>query len=219
MLTPYDWQEGIGHRAGFVEAKLVQAAPILAVSLDAGILMLTRRRQGCKLFEIYDRLAFGAIGLQSDVEAVRMGALEFASREGFARSEQDVTIQRVVNAISAPLKRAFGDFSASPVVLRAFFGELGETAAKDRFFTVDYDGDYVETARAVAIAGSEQLTDRLTAELLKIPTGTDLQSARSQLESIWAGIEDDSAEMWANLNTETALMDRSPFREERFRNL
>jgi len=217
MLTPYDWQEGIGHRAGYVEAKLEQAAPILAVSLDAGILMLTRRRQGRKLFEIYDRLVFGAIGLQSDVEQVRMGALEFASREGFARSEQDVNIQRVVTAISAPLKRGFGDFSTSPIVLRAFFAEMGERAEDDKYFTVDYDGDYAEATRAMAIAGRHELADRLTGELLKVPKDSDLATAREQLERIWAGIEDDSAEMWANLVPEAALMDRSPEREDRFR--
>jgi proteasome alpha subunit len=86
MYTPYDWQEGIGHRAQYIEAKLAQGAPVIGVSLDAGILFFTFRRQGRKLFEIYDRLIFGALGQQSDVESVRLAALEFCSREGFNRS-------------------------------------------------------------------------------------------------------------------------------------
>ena len=91
MFTPYDWQEGIGNRASYIEGKLSQGAPVLAVSLDAGILVLTYRRMSRKVYELYDRLVFGAIGQQSDIEALRTAALEFAHSEGYNRSEQDVT--------------------------------------------------------------------------------------------------------------------------------
>src|SRR6476661_1608987 len=113
MLTPYDWQEGIGNRAQYIEGKLAQGSPVLALSRPEGILFFTYRRQTRKIYEIYDRLILAGIGQQSDVDAIRNAALEFASREGFQRSEEDVTIQRVVNALSAPLKRAFGDFGSA----------------------------------------------------------------------------------------------------------
>ena len=82
MFTPYDWQEGIGHRAQYIQAKLAQGAPVIAVSIPAGILVFTYRRQSRKVYEIYDRIIFAGIGQQSDVEAVRIAALEFASKEG-----------------------------------------------------------------------------------------------------------------------------------------
>ena len=111
MLTPYDWQEGIGNRAQYVESRLEQGAPILALSTEAGIVVFTYRRQTPKIFEIYDRIVFSAIGQQSDVEAIRIAAVEFAHREGFSRSEDDVTISRLVSAVSAPIKQAFGSFN------------------------------------------------------------------------------------------------------------
>src|SRR3569832_2774998 len=101
MFTPYDWQEGIGNRAQYIEAKLAQGAPVVAVSLEDGILVFTYRRQARKIYEVYDRLIFAGIGQQSDVEALRMAAVDFASQEGYNRSEQDVTIQRVATALSA----------------------------------------------------------------------------------------------------------------------
>src|SRR5580700_2953899 len=133
MLTPYDWQEGIGNRAQYIEGKLVSGSPVLAVSLPDGILLYTFRRQARKIYEIYDRLVFAGVGQQSDVEALRMSALEFASREGYNRSDEDVTIQRVATAMSAPLKRAFSDFSTSPLVARSLFGEVGSTLEEDLF--------------------------------------------------------------------------------------
>ena len=102
MFTPYDWQEGIGNRAQYIEGKLAQGSPVLAVSLEAGILVITYRRQVRKIFEIYDRIIYAGIGQQSDVEAIRMAALEFASKEAFNRSDEDVNGQRVATALSAP---------------------------------------------------------------------------------------------------------------------
>src|SRR5512143_199130 len=110
MLTPYDWQEAIGHRAQFVEARIATGVPVVAISLDEGILAATYRRHTRKLFEIYDRLMYAAIGQQSDAESLRVAAIDFAHREGFQRSEQDVTIQRVVTAMSQPIKEAFANF-------------------------------------------------------------------------------------------------------------
>ena len=75
MYTPYDWQESIGNRASYIEGKLSQGAPAMAVSLNAGILVFTYRRQAQKIYEIYDRLIFAAIGQQSDIEALRTASV------------------------------------------------------------------------------------------------------------------------------------------------
>lgn len=71
-----------------------------------------------------------------------MAAIDFAHQEGFQRSEEDVTIQRIVMAMSQPLKRAFGDFNSAPFVARALFAEVGDAAAEDKYYILDYDGDF-----------------------------------------------------------------------------
>ncbi|MEJ5171470.1 MAG: hypothetical protein WHU10_10820, partial [Fimbriimonadales bacterium] len=69
MVTPFDWQESIGHRVEYVENKLAQGLPLVAASLKDGVGIVAWRRNARKVFEIYDRLAMAAIGQQSDVEA------------------------------------------------------------------------------------------------------------------------------------------------------
>src|SRR3569832_1637489 len=76
VFTPYDWQEGIGNRAQYIEGKLAQGLPVLALSLAEGILLFTYRRQARKIYEIYDRLIFAGVGQQSDVEALRIAAVD-----------------------------------------------------------------------------------------------------------------------------------------------
>jgi len=160
-MSPFDWQEGIGHRAQFVESRLATGMPIVAFSHAEGILIGTYRSQSRKIFEVYDRLAYAGIGLQSDIEAVRVAAVDFAHQEGYQRSHDDVTIQRVVSVLSTPIKRAFGDFQSSPLVVRCLFAEVEDEPTKDRYYTVDYDGDYANCRNCSVVAGTDEAKDRL----------------------------------------------------------
>lgn len=215
MLTPYDWQEGIGHRAQFVESRLAQGAPILAISRPEGIVMVTGRRQVPKLVEIYDRMALGAIGQQSDVEAIRVAAVEFAHREGFNRSEEDVTVQRLVAGLSTSIKRAFSDFNTSPIVARALFAEVNESPAADVFVVLDFDGDYRTHSLHAAVVGKtpEFGLDEALSEIQAGP-GT-LKESTDALVDLWKKLTPESGD----LTLEGLLLDRSPLRENRFRTL
>lgn len=161
MITPYDWQEGMGHRAEFVEARLKAGAPVIAVSIPDGILLATYRGQASKLHEIYDRIAYSAIGMQSDVEAIRVAAVEFCHQEGFRRSEDDVTLQRLATRMSEPVKRAFGDFRSAPIVVRSLFAEVGSTLEEDLYYMLDFDGDYAVRRGMSILAGSKEAFDAM----------------------------------------------------------
>ncbi len=220
MFTPYDWQEGIGHRAQYIQGKLSQGSPVLAVSLEAGILVFTYRRQARKIYEIYDRLIFAGIGQQSDVEAVRVAALEFASKEGFSRSEEDVTIQRVATAMSGPMKKAFSDFSSSPVVARSLFAEVGETPGEDLYYVIDYDGDYT-TSRNFAIVSGSSEGGPDGAKLLELQSSSP-EDAVEALKQVWLSFADPenteaAEELQKGLAPEAVLLERSNLRENRFR--
>lgn len=219
MFTPYDWQEGIGHRAQYVENKLAQGSPVLAVSLPDGILLLTYRRTSRKIFEIYDRLAFAAVGQQSDIESLRVAAVDFAHQEGFNRSEQDVTIQRVVTALSGPVKKAFADFSSAPFVARSLFAEVGTTPEQDTYAVLEYDGDFNTQKSYAFVADSGEAGSTLEARLTEIAEqGQALKKATKALDDLWQSLRDEDQTM-AGLEQEAVLLERSGARENRFRAL
>src|SRR4029453_11332831 len=83
---PYRWVEAIANRREYIEGKLAPGSPIAALGYPEGILFLTLGQTRQKLFEIYDRIAMGAIGHPGDIERLRMAAIELASTEGFTRS-------------------------------------------------------------------------------------------------------------------------------------
>ncbi|MBX3096201.1 MAG: hypothetical protein KF812_05010 [Fimbriimonadaceae bacterium] len=156
MMSPYDWQEAVNQRGQYVGGRLESGIPVVMVSTSDGILGVTYARNTRKIYEIYDRLMFGGLGLQSDMEQLRVAAIEFTHREGYERSEQDVSVARVVLALSQPMKRAFNDFRSAPIVARCVFAEVGDQPKQDEYYVLDFDGDYQQECGGVWIGGTEQ---------------------------------------------------------------
>jgi len=138
---PYRWVEAISNRREYIEHQLAGGSPIVAVTYADGILFLTLSRERQKIFEIYDRIAMGAIGHPGDIERLRMAAIEVASTEGFTRSTQDVSLRRLATfSLSPALKAAFEQIYGPPYLARMLFAELGRDGEANLFTRLDFDG-------------------------------------------------------------------------------
>ncbi len=138
---PYRWVEAIANRREYIETQLAPGSPIAALSYRDGILLVTVGQARQKLFEIYDRIALGAIGHPGDIERLRMAAIELASTEGFTRSAADVSLRRLAfYSLSPLLKTAFEQVYGAPYLARMLFAEVGATPHDDLFLRVEYDG-------------------------------------------------------------------------------
>ena len=138
---PYRWVEAIANRREYVETQLAQGSPIAAVGYRDGILFVTLGRARQKIFEIYDRIAMGAIGHPGDIERLRMAAIELASTEGFTRSAADVSLRRLAHySLSPAMKAAFEQVYGPPYLARLLFAEIGSSPKEDLFLRIDYAG-------------------------------------------------------------------------------
>jgi proteasome alpha subunit len=138
---PYRWVEAIANRAEYIETQLASGSPIVALGYRDGIVFLTLGKTRQKLFEIYDRIAMGAIGHPGDIERLRMAAIELASAEGFTRSAADVSLRRLAHySLSPVLKTAFEQVYGAPYLARLLFAEIGAKQENDLFLRLDYDG-------------------------------------------------------------------------------
>ncbi len=138
---PFRFVEAIANRREYIESQIAGGSPIVAMNYADGILLFTVGRERQKLFEIYDRIALGAIGHPGDIERLRMTAIELASTEGFTRSGGDVSLRRMANySLSPALKAAFEQVYGPPFLARLLFAELGSEPGRNTFLRVDYDG-------------------------------------------------------------------------------
>ena len=150
---PYRWVEAIANRREYIEGQLASGSPIAALGFHDGILFLTLGQTRQKLFEIYDRIAMGAIGHPGDIERLRMAAIELASTEGFTRSAADVSLRRLAHySLSPVMKSAFEQVYGPPYLARMLFAEVGARSEDDLFLRVEYDGEIASNGATYARA-------------------------------------------------------------------
>jgi proteasome alpha subunit len=241
MVTPYDFNEAVQHRAEYVDERLREGSPVVGLKYRDGMLLLSTKRTQRKVFEIYDRLMMSAIGNQADMEAIRIAALDFAHQEGFSRSPDDVTVNRIVGfALSPALKKAFGDSWNAPLVYRGVFAELGRSRDMDRFAALNYDGEFAFTEDFAVAAGTHYAEEAMVERLRDAGTDLPLEEALRVAMEAWslghqgaaqpAGSREDEAEeeeavppmdyLKRELETsslEAGVLDRTLRRESKFR--
>jgi proteasome alpha subunit len=238
--TPYDWNQAVQQRTDYIEERLRDGSPVVAISLPQGILMASIHQAQRKLFEIYDQIMFGGIGNQSDLETVRSAAIDFAHREGFQRSPDDVTLQRLVGAALSPaIKRAFADPFSAPFVFHGLFAELGDTPTADTYYSLKSDGEFSVRHEFEVIAGTAAAENEMSRRLHQaLPEADSLTTGLRLAVDAWAlgrlharRSADESDELAqpstpprevveAELETgslEAALLERNTRRESRFR--
>jgi proteasome alpha subunit len=193
---PYRWVEAIANRREYIETQLASGSPIAAVGYGDGILILTLGRARQKIFEIYDRIAMGAIGHPGDIERLRMAAIELASTEGFTRSAADVSLRRLAHySLSPVMKAAFEQVYGPPYLARLLFAEVGAKPEEDLFLRVEYDGAIATNGATLsqirqdfAVLSATRQSTEMMESFLKSEhgTGRTLKSAINSALNAWS---------------------------------
>ncbi len=165
---PYRWLEAIGNRREYIRDQLKGGTPVFALSRPEGILLLGVGQRQSKVFEIYDRHAFAALGHPVDIEKVRQAAIEAAHLEGFNRSAGDVTLRRLISfSLSSMLKNAFEQVFAPPLIVESIFAEIGDRPELDQLVRVHFDGDHHYESTGVLVAHREPQAEREASEWIR----------------------------------------------------
>jgi len=225
---PYRWLEAIGNRREYIRDQLKGGTPVFAVSRPEGIFLFGIGQGMSKVFEIYDRHAFAALGHPVDIEKVRQSAIEAAHLEGFNRSTQDVTLRRLIGfALSPSLKNSFEQIFSPPLMVEAIFAELGETQPEDILCRIHYDGNHHWETSGVLVAHTDPDKEKEAQEWLIKQLSSSSSSSSSNLQPVagaclaaWRALTENkpfaevtvSNEFPPNVNgkhIEAALLDRS----------
>jgi proteasome alpha subunit len=165
---PYRWLEAINNRREYIRDQIKGGTPVFAVSRPEGVLLLGVGQGQSKVFEIYDRHGFAALGHPVDIEKVRQAAIEAAHLEGFNRSSKDVTLRRLISfALSTTLKNAFEQIFSPPLMVECVFAEVGREPAKDVLARMHYDGNHRYETDGVVVAHSNSKREEEAVAWLK----------------------------------------------------
>lgn len=157
LEEPYRWVEAIQNRRDYLDHQLQDASPVVGLGYEHGIVLLTTTPGPRKLFEVYDQLAFAAIGHPADIEKLRKAVIDIAHLEAFNFSASDVSLQRLVSfGIGPIIKTAFDEIFRSPYTARVLMAELDPPGGQDAFYTIDADGSFINARGSAVVAGTQQ---------------------------------------------------------------
>ena len=192
-------------RADYARKGIARGRSLVAFECQPGIVIVADNpsRTLSKISEIYDRIAFAAVGLYSEYQLLRIAGVRHADLKGFSYSREDVSAKELANAYSQTLHQIF-THEMKPYEVELLVAEVGyEGDSEAELYHVLYDGVVMDEHGYSVLGGSaEEITETLK---------TDYADGMSLGDAVKLGAkvlgEDDAA--LAADQLEVALLDRA----------
>ncbi|QZY27667.1 proteasome subunit alpha [Nocardioides coralli] len=146
-------------RADFARKGIGRGRSVVAVQYADGVLFASENPSQAlhKVSEIYDRIAFAAVGRYNEFENLRIAGVRLADMRGYAYDRRDVTGRGLANAYAQTLGTIFSSGGEKPYEVEIFVAEVGEGPADDQIYRLTYDGQ-VADEHGYAVMGGDAET-------------------------------------------------------------
>jgi proteasome alpha subunit len=150
-------------RSDYARKGIARGKPVVILEYADGILFIADNPSThlYKISEIYDRIAFAAVGKYSEFENLRIAGVRLADLRGYSYGREDVTAKSIANAYSQGLAEIFTQ-QMKPYEVELLVAQVGERPEENELFHILYDGSVTDEDGVVAMGGQSQtLGDRL----------------------------------------------------------
>ena len=193
-------------RADYARKGIARGKSILAIEGSEGIMFVAENPSATlhKVSELYDRIAFCAVGKYNEFENLRIAGVRLADMRGYVYGREDVTAKAIANAYAQALGTIFTQ-EMKPFEVELLVAQLGSEQATDELYHVLYDGSVTDEQGFVAMGGQ---ADALTAGLNEsYQEGLSFDDAlRLGANALAAG---DTSRTLEAQNLEVAVLDRA----------
>jgi proteasome alpha subunit len=205
-------------RADFARKGIARGRSVAVVQYADGVLFVSENPSEAlhKVSEIYDRIAFAAVGRYNEFENLRIAGVRLADMRGYAYDRADVTGRGLANAYAQTLGTIFSSGGEKPYEVEIFVAEVGNAAAEDQIFRLTFDGQVAdEQGFAVMGGATEPVTTYLTEHF-----SADLAMADAVKLAVTAlGHGEGAARTIPVDDLEVAILDRTRTQPRKFRRL
>jgi proteasome alpha subunit len=164
-------------RADFARKNIARGRPVVVVQFADGVLFVAENQSKAlhKISEIYDRLAFAAVGRYNEFENLRIAGVRLADMRGYSYDRRDVTGRGLANAYAQTLGTIFSAGGEKPYEVEIFVAEVGDTSDDDQIYRLTYDGSVADEHGYAVMGGlAEQVGGYLEEHYVE---GLDLVAA------------------------------------------
>ncbi|GIG39479.1 proteasome subunit alpha [Cellulomonas phragmiteti] len=196
-------------RADYARKGIARGRSVVVLQYDDGIAFATENpsRALHKISEIYDRIAFAAVGKYNEFENLRVAGVRYADLRGYSYDRVDVTARGLANAYAQTLGTVFTTES-KPLEVELVVVEVGREPAGDQIYRLSYDGSVADEHGWVVMGGqAERLAGLLGAGWR--PGMTLAQALGLAVQVLGSAADDGEPRTLGASQLEVAVLDRT----------
>jgi len=128
-------------RADYARKGIARGRSLVAMECHEGVLIVADNpsRTLSKVSEIYDRIAFAAVGKYNEFQMLKVAGIRHADMKGYSYSREDVSAGELANAYAQTLGQVF-THEMKPYEVELLVAQVGDAPAADQLFHILYDG-------------------------------------------------------------------------------
>ncbi|MGY1434513.1 proteasome subunit alpha [Streptomyces reniochalinae] len=158
MSTPFyvSPQQAMADRAEYARKGIARGRSVVVLQYADGIVFVAENpsRALHKVSEIYDRIAFAAVGKYNEFENLRIGGVRYADLRGYTYDREDVTARGLANVYAQTLGTIFSSNAEKPYEVELIVAEVGAAPEDDQIYRLPHDGSIVDEHGSVAVGGN-----------------------------------------------------------------
>lgn len=166
MSTPFyvSPQQAMADRAEYARKGIARGRSVVVLQYNDGVVFVAENpsRALHKVSEIYDRIAFAAVGKYNEFENLRIGGVRYADLRGYTYDRGDVTARGLANVYAQTLGTIFSSAGEKPYEVELIVAEVGAGPEDDQIYRLPHDGSIVDEHGSVAVGGNaDQISNYL----------------------------------------------------------
>jgi len=195
-------------KADYARKGIAKGRSVIVMQYQDGIAFVAENPSKTlhKISEIYDRIAFAAVGKYNEFENLRVAGIRFADMRGFAYDRSDVNARSLANAYAQTLGSIFTEIT-KPYEVEVAVAQVGDTPSQDEIYRLTFDGSIADESDFLVMGGqSERLTSLLHDEWSQ---GLEISAALGLAARVLAEGSAEEREALTSDDLEVAVLDRN----------
>ncbi|MFF2031551.1 proteasome subunit alpha [Arthrobacter sp. NPDC058192] len=141
-------------RADFARKGIARGRSVVVVSCREGIALVAENPSPSlhKIGEIYDKIAFAAVGKYNEFESLRQAGVRYADVRGYSYDREDVTARGLASVYAQSLGAVF-TAEQKPFEVELAVAEVGRTQEADHLYRLTFDGSIADEHGFIVMGG------------------------------------------------------------------
>jgi proteasome alpha subunit len=148
-------EQSMRDKADYARKGVARSRSSVVLQYSGGILLVTPNMSSVlhKISEIYDRIAFAAVGRYNEYEVLRKAGVTYADVTGYQFDRGDVTARGLANWYAQALGTNFSEPTGKPYEVEIVVAEVGAKPDGDQIYRISWDGSVSDEPGFVAFGG------------------------------------------------------------------